>query len=93
MRMIGSTLLVLAFGVITGALVSPLLAQPQNNDPQRVQCFVGEGSNAACSGSWIYFAGNTSALDSGAWLIGINSETGEIRYKDGKRIATLEERD
>ena len=85
--------LVLALGISAGALISPLLAQQQIATSQQSSCFIGENSNAACSGDWIYFAGNTSAIDSGAWVVGINSETREIWYKDGRRLTMVEERD
>jgi len=86
-------IVLLAFGITAGALISPLLAQQQIAASPQTTCFVGESSNAACSGNWIYFAGNTSGLDSGAWLIRVNSETGQIWHKDGKRIVPLEERE
>lgn len=82
--------LVLALGITGGAFISPLLAQQQSTSSS---CFVGENSNAACAGNWIYFAGNTSAVDSGAWVVGVNSETGEVWHKDGKRFVVLESRD
>ena len=77
----------LVLGVISGALISPLLAQSSSSTP--MACFVGEASNAACGGKWIYFAGNTSNLDESAWVVRVNSETGAIWYKDGKKMQLL----
>jgi len=85
--------LVLVLGVISGIFFSPLLAQSQTVDAQQRSCYVGEGSNAACSGKWIYFAGNTATLDESAWVVRVNSETGEISYKDGNKLRTLVEVD
>lgn len=83
--------LVLILGIISGALVSPLLAQSQTADSKQNTCYVGEGSNAACGGKWIYFAGNTSNLDESAWVVRVNSETGEVWYKNGKKLLRLNE--
>lgn len=82
---------VLAFGTIAGALISPLSAQQNTATARESSCSVGQGSNAACSGKWIYFAGNTSGVDSGAWVIRMNGETGEVWYKNGKKLVLLEE--
>jgi hypothetical protein len=82
---------VLALGLIAGIFFSPLLAQSQTVDSQQRTCYVGEGSNAACSGKWIYFAGNTATLDESAWVVRVNSETGEISYKDGNKLRSLVE--
>lgn len=83
--------LLLALGITTGALISPLLAQQETAAAPQTSCFVGESSNAACSGNWIYFVGNTTAVDSGAWVVRMNSETGEIWYKNGKKLVLLSE--
>ncbi len=83
--------LVLVFGIISGTSIPPLLAQAQAVDSEQVTCFVGEGSNAACSGKWIFFAGNTGNLDESAWVVRVNSETGEIWYKDAKKLQLLQE--
>ena len=83
--------LVLALGIMLGISVSPLLAQSRAVDSQRTTCFVGEGSNAACSGKWIYFAGNTANLDESAWIVRIDGETGAIWYKNGRRLVLLGE--
>lgn len=83
--------LVLVLGAISGIFFSPLLAQSQTTDSQQMTCYVGEGSNAACSGKWIYFAGNTADLDESVWVVRVNSETGEISYKDGKKLRLLVE--
>ena len=93
MKQISLIALVLALGITAGASISPLLAQQQIAASRQTNCFVGENSNAACSGNWIYFAGNTSIVDEGAWVVGINGETGEIWYKDGRRLRMLEEGD
>lgn len=82
--------LVLLLGIISGTSISPLLAQSQTVVSEQVNCYVGEGSNAACNGKWIIFAGNASNLDEGAWVVRVNSETGEIWYKNGKRLQLLE---
>ncbi len=85
--------LVLALGIISGTSISPLLAQSQTQtqraDSQQMTCYVGEGSNAACNGKWIYFAGNTGNLDESAWFVRVNSDTGEIWYKNGKKLQLL----
>lgn len=85
--------LVLLLGIIFGASVPPLFAQAQSPEADVPRCSVGEGSGAACSGKWIYFAGNTGNLDESAWLIRINSETEEIWFKNGRRMQRLEESD
>jgi len=82
--------LVLLLGIISGTSISPLLAQSQTVVSEQMNCYVGEGSNAACSGKWIIFAGNTASLDESAWVVRVNSETGEIWYKNGKRLQLLE---
>ncbi len=81
--------LLLTLGALAGALISPLNAQQQL--PAVQTCSVAEGSNAACSGKWVYFAGNTSGVDSGAWVVRMNGETGEVWYKNGKKLVLLEE--
>ncbi len=81
--------LLLTVGALLGALISPLNAQQQTSAVQT--CSVAEGSNAACSGKWVYFAGNTSCVDSGAWVVRMNGETGEVWYKNGKKLVLLEE--
>ena len=81
----------LAFGITAGAIFSPLFAQQDTTVSQRATCHVGENSGAACSGKGIVFAGNTSGVDSGAWVVRMNSETGEIWYKNGKKLVLLEE--
>lgn len=83
---------VLLLGLTSGALISPLLAESQAEVSPQSTCFVGENSNAACGGKWIFFAGNTSNLDESAWVVRINSETGEIWYKDGKTLRLLGDR-
>lgn len=85
--------LVLFLGIIAGISISPLLAQTQTQtvSSEQISCYVGEGSNAACGGKWIFFAGNTGNLDEGAWVVRVNSETGEIWYKNGKRLQQLED--
>ena len=85
--------LVLMLGVISGASIPTLLAQTQTAEPQQMTCVVGEGSSAACSGKWIYFAGNTSTLDESVWVVRINSETGETWYKNGKKFQQIREDD
>ena len=89
MKKIAVLTLALACLVLTGFLVSPLVAQPRSGSS--TQCFVGEGSNAACSGRWIFFAGNTSAIDSGAWVVRIDGQTGTVWYRDGKKLVQLRE--
>ena len=93
MKTKGLVALVLTFGFGLGALISPLIAQQQSASQSQPTCMVGEYSNAACSGDWIYFAGNTSAVDNGAWLIGVNGNTGEVWVKDGRRLNPVEKRD
>ena len=83
--------LVLSLGLIFGISISPLLAQTQTADSKHISCYVGEGSNAACSGKWIFFAGNSGNLDESAWVVRIDSETGEVWYKNGKRFQHLED--
>lgn len=83
-------ILLVAFGALVGALITPLNAQQQTAANTQT-CSVAEGSNAACSGKWIYFAGNTSGVDSGAWVVRMNGETGAVWYKNGKRLVLLEE--
>ena len=78
--------LVLFLGTLIGISISPLLAQTQAGDSGQTRCYVGEGSNAACSGKWIFFAGNSGSLDESAWVVRVNGETGEISYKNGKRL-------
>lgn len=83
--------LVLVLGIISATSISPLFAQSQTPDSQQMTCFIGEGSNAACSGKWIYFAGNTGNLDESTWVVRVNSETGQIWYKNGKKLVLLRE--
>ncbi|MGI9232943.1 MAG: hypothetical protein ACR2RD_04870 [Woeseiaceae bacterium] len=86
--MIGLFLMV---GLICGLSISPLLAQSHAADQSQMTCFVGESSNAACGGKWIFFAGNTGGLDDTAWVVRVNSETGEIWYKNGKKLQLVKE--
>ena len=81
--------LLIALGIGIGATISPIFAQQQTADSKMNTCFVGEGSNAACAGNMIYFAGNNTNVDAGAWLFQINSETGEIWYKNGKKLTRV----
>lgn len=90
MNRLAQMALVLALGIMIGMSVSPLLAQSRSAE---TTCFVGEGSNAACSGKWIYFAGNTANLDESAWIVRIDADTGAIWYKNGKRLVLLGEPD
>jgi len=83
--------LVLVLGFALGAFISPLRAQQQSAIPAQATCYVGEGSNAACSGSSIYFAGNTSGIDDGVWVVRVDGETGKISYRNGKKLVTLSE--
>jgi hypothetical protein len=83
---IGATL-ILALGIVLGAMITPIFAQ---QDQQRT-CFVGEGSNAACSGDWIFFAGNTTAIDNGAWIVRIDARTGAVWLRDGNDMERLRE--
>jgi hypothetical protein len=78
----------LAFGLIAGALISPLVAQQRG--PSSTSS-VGDNSSAVRSGNSIYFAGNTSGVDAGGWVFRINSETGQISYRDGKKLVALSE--
>ncbi len=82
--------LALASGTAAGALISPLFAQQEAVSSQPT-CFVGEASSAACSGNAIYFAGNTSGLDDGVWIVRIDTQTGKIAYRNGKKLVTLNE--
>ena len=83
--------LLIATGITIGATARPLFAQQEMAVSQQTTCHVGESSGAACSGKWIVFAGNTSGVDSGAWVVRMNGETGEIWYKNGKKLVLLEE--
>ena len=85
--------LLMAVSVSVGTFLSPLFAQQETANPIPITCYVGDSSNAACSGKWILFAGNTSGVDSGAWALRMNSETGEIWYKNGKKLVLLSEPD
>jgi hypothetical protein len=91
MKQLGLIGLVLMLGIITGTFISPLLAQSQTVDSQRKTCIVGEASNAVCSGKWIYFVGNGDTLDEAVWVVRVNSETGEIWYKNGKKLQLVDE--
>ena len=82
--------LILLLGILFGVSVSPLSAQTQSASSVQPSCYVGEGSGAACSGKWIVFAGNSSNLDEGAWVVRVNGETGEVWYKNGRRFQPLE---
>lgn len=88
-----ATGLLLTLTVVAVASVSPLLAQQQITTPKQIACSVGEGSNAACAGKWIFFAGNSSNIDSGAWVVRIDIETGAIWYKNGKKLVQVVEPD
>lgn len=86
-----ATGLLLTLALVVGVSVSPLFAQQQLAAPKQIACSVGENSNAACAGKWIFFAGNTSPVDSGAWVLRIDIETGEIWYKNGKKLVQVAE--
>ncbi len=79
--------LVLATGVLLGAMIRPLTAQQGS----AAACVVGEASNAACAGNWIVFAGNTSAVDNGAWVVRVDTTTGAIWLRDGNDMELLRE--
>ena len=83
--------LILVLGIAAGAWMSPIFAQQDTDDSHQQTCTVGERSNAVCAGDWLYFAGNTSNIDVGAWFVRINVETGEIWYKNGKKLVHVEE--
>ncbi len=91
MKQLGLIGLVLVLGVISGAFISPLLAQSQKVDSQQNACIVGEASNAVCSGKWIFFAGNGHSLDESVWVVRVNSDTGERWYKNGKKLQLVDE--
>lgn len=82
---------VLLIGLVFGLSISSLDAQAQSDEPRQGDCYVGEGSNAACVGKWVVFAGNSGNLDESAWVLRIDSETGEIWFKNGRRLQQLEE--
>lgn len=83
--------LILLIGLVFGMSIAPLSAQVQSAEPAQHGCYVGEGSNAACAGKWIVFAGNTGNLDESAWVLRIDRETGEIWFKNGRRLQKLEQ--
>ena len=93
MTRIGLIALSLALGAVLGSAISPLVAQPETTAAPTGACSVGERSGAACSGKWIYFAGNADGLDASVWVVRIDAETGDVWYKDGKklRLTTLTE--
>ena len=91
MKKIGLIGLVLALGILLGTSISPLRAQSPEAEPQAGHCYVGESSGAACAGKWVFFAGNTHSLDESVWVLRINSETGEVWYKDGKKFQQVQE--
>lgn len=93
MKQLGLTGLVLVLGAILGTSIPPLMAQSQTPDPQQQTCIVGEASGAACSGKWIFFAGNSGTLDESVWVVRIDSETGEIWYRNGKKLQLVSEVD
>ena len=86
-----ATGLLLTLALVVGASVSPLFAQQQITAHEQATCSIGENSNAACAGKWLFFAGNTSNIDSGAWVVRIDIETGEIWYKNGKKLVQVVE--
>ena len=83
--------LILLLGFAGGAFLSPLVAQQQPAAGAQHFCAVGENSNAACVGRWVYFSGNTSNIDSGVWVVRVDGGTGEIAYRDGKKLVRLAE--
>lgn len=91
MKKIGLIGLVLALGILLGTAISPLRAQSPTAEPQATHCYVGESSGAACAGKWVFFAGNTHSLDESVWVLRINSETGEVWYKDGKKFQQIQD--
>ena len=91
MKKIGLIGLVLALGILLGTSISPLRAQSPETESQAGHCNVGESSNAAGAGKWVFFAGNTHSLDESVWVLRINSETGEVWYKDGKKFQQFQE--
>jgi hypothetical protein len=84
MKTIGLICLVLAFGIMCGISIRPLLAQSQTGSPERT-CVVGEGSGAACSGKWIFFAGSAHTLDD-VWVVRVDGDTGQVWFKDGNKL-------
>ncbi len=85
MTLVGSPL---AFGLIAGALASPLVAQQIGLFSA---CCVGENSGVGCSGDSICSAGNTSGLNTCVWVVRLDGETSQFAYQDGKKLATLSE--
>lgn len=86
-----ATGLLVTLGVVIATSVSPIFAQEENTTPNQIHCSVGENSNAVCAGKWIFFAGNTSNIDSGVWVIRIDVESGAIWYKNGKKLVRVVE--
>ncbi len=91
MKQFGLVALTLILGITAGALITPSKAQQSGSTD--TTCRIGESSNAACSGKWVIFAGNTSGVDSGAWVVRMNGETGAVWYKNGKKLVILQEPD
>jgi hypothetical protein len=91
MKTIGLIGLVLAFGIMCGVSIPPLFAQSQTDSQERT-CFVGEASSAACSGKWIFFAGSAHTLDD-VWVVRVDSDTGEVWFKDGNKLRLLDQRE
>jgi len=91
MKKIGLIGLVMALGILLGISISPLRAQSPEAEAQEGHCSVGESSAAACAGKWVFFAGNTHSLDESLWILRIDSETGEVWYKDGKKFQQVQE--
>lgn len=91
MKKIGMIGLLLALGILLGTTISPLRAQSTESAASAGGCDVGESSNAACAGKWVFFAGNTHSLDESVWVLRIDTETGEAWYKDGKRFQQIQE--
>ena len=93
MKKIGLIGLVLALGILLGTTITPLRAQAPTADAAQADCYVGEGSGAACAGKWVFFAGNTHSLDESVWIVRIDTETGETWYKDGKSFQQVREKE
>lgn len=89
MRKSIGALLVLAAGILLGTSITPLVAQQE----QTPACDVGQGSGAACIGNWVVFAGNTSGIDNGAWVVRIDGRTGAVWMRDGNNMEQIREPD
>ena len=70
----------LLFGLVTGALTSPLIAQVIEIEQKAL---------TDDRSDWTVFVGNNDSFDNAVWIVRYNRVTGETWYKDGKKYVVM----